>query len=685
MKKLLSVIIITVLCSVTSFAQLKQCAGPSGGLFSTFLAKDGSLFTGGRFTGAYRSDDNGDSWKSVNSGLPAQAYVLSYRAIGSKIIIGLGPGIYKSNDNGNTWTEIKCVLSDKVVSCFAGTDSMLFAGTWTGMYRSTDGGETWTEANLNLNIQSLEWFNGEIYAGVQEKGLFRSIDNGNVWSLLGKDEFKSAVTAIKVINSPVGKIIYAASKDLCRSTDNGVRWERVYAKEGVSVTEFAAIGETLFAGIGNGIYSSTDYGGRWDNITPSKEFSGVTVLGTKGNTLYGIGDGVVRSSDKGGHWQEKSKGLRNYTVNSFGKLGNILFANTNAGGLYQSTDQGDNWTKVYFSDTRKDALCLPVNDTLMFLGGFSEEFYRTSDKGKTWKTMYLPNVIGYLEHLVAVGNTLVALGSYSIATSTDEGLSWTKVGSTFSMNVDQVTVVDTTIFIVSGYKGVLKSTDKGATWEKSLGDFNNLYFATITHVGNVLFAGISSGFDVPVNTPEIFRSTDTGKTWVGTKYKGVVTTFAVSGKQLFAASSASGLFMTNDNGETWTKLDVQLPRIMGVILTVVGNSLYAGFDYAGIWKMKVDFTGVSDEEKLQKVTTSSIFCYPNPATNTLTIDRTTLQLPENAPVHYTLSTLVGGKVIEFDNSEPKFTVQLEGIANGVYSLTAESGANRAAVMVTVVE
>lgn len=41
--------------------------------------------------------------------------------------------------------------------------------------------------------------------------------------------------------------------------------------------------------------------------------------------------------------------------------------------------------------------------------------------------------------------------------------------------------------------------------------------------------------------------------------------------------------------------------------------------------------------------------------------------------------------MEFDNSESKFTVSLEGIVSGIYSLTAENGGKRTAVMVTVAE
>ena len=128
-----------------------------------------------------------------------------------------------------------------------------------------------------------------------------------------------------------------------------------------------------------------------------------------------------------------------------------------------------------------------------------------------------------------------------------------------------------------------------------------------------------------------------------------------------------------------------LPSTVIYSLEIIGNTLFAGTYSSGIWKYDLNSNGITEQEYTGQSGVSWFTCYPNPATNTLTIDRTSLHFPENVPAHYTLSTLIGGKVMEYYNNEPRFTVQLGGVVSGVYSLTAESGGNRAAVMVTVVE
>ena len=70
----------------------------------------------------------------------------------------------------------------------------------------------------------------------------------------------------------------------------------------------------------------------------------------------------------------------------------------------------------------------------------------------------------------------------------------------------------------------------------------------------------------------------------------------------------------------------------------------------------------------------------------LIINRTNLSPFTNThPVTYSITTLTREKLAEYEQNAAQFTIPVGGLGSGVYFLVAVRGANRAAVMVTVVE
>lgn len=56
--------------------------------------------------------------------------------------------------------------------------------------------------------------------------------------------------------------------------------------------------------------------------------------------------GVFRSTDYGENWSAVNKGLTNQDVMVLTVSGNTLFAGTGLGGIYRSLNNGTNWTDV---------------------------------------------------------------------------------------------------------------------------------------------------------------------------------------------------------------------------------------------------------------------------------------------------------------------------------------------------
>ncbi len=88
-----------------------------------------TLFTGGDYSGIFRSTDYGESWKSV--GL-ADTQIRSLGAVGSKVLVGMwDKGMtFLSNNEGDSWSEKDSgLVSRNPVTCFASSGSNIFVGT----------------------------------------------------------------------------------------------------------------------------------------------------------------------------------------------------------------------------------------------------------------------------------------------------------------------------------------------------------------------------------------------------------------------------------------------------------------------------------------------------------------------------------------------------------------------------
>ncbi len=80
--------------------------------------------------GIFRSTDNGLSWTAANKGLNLPyALVGALTAIGTNLFVATLDGVYVSNDSGNNWIPVNTGLSSNCfVTLFAANQSYIFAG-----------------------------------------------------------------------------------------------------------------------------------------------------------------------------------------------------------------------------------------------------------------------------------------------------------------------------------------------------------------------------------------------------------------------------------------------------------------------------------------------------------------------------------------------------------------------------
>jgi photosystem II stability/assembly factor-like uncharacterized protein len=180
-----------------------------------YVAAQGAPFGATKDRGIYRSKDGGATWKNVlfvdeTTGAselamdPANPRIL-YAAFWDYLRKpweirsgGPGSGIYKSTDGGDTWQTINeglPKLMGKIGISVSANSQRLYAIVEAdpagGVYRSDNGGKTWQLMNdSNWGLKSRSWYYMKIFADpknpdvvwVLNASVFRSIDGGRNWT-----------------------------------------------------------------------------------------------------------------------------------------------------------------------------------------------------------------------------------------------------------------------------------------------------------------------------------------------------------------------------------------------------------------------------------------------------------------------------------------------------------------------
>lgn len=271
------------------------------------------------------------------------------------------------------------------------------------LWRSDDRGETWREtatvpgfpADSRSAVRQI-WTMaagtrpGELLAGVEDAGLFRSEDGGESWEevvglrkfLLGGDPAATPARGSLVHSvvveptNPVHLWVATSTAGVLRSDDAGETW--VAANQGIVPTiplgalrthkliRSPADGQTLYLQHFEGVYRSTVHSDVWERIGEDLPTTfGFPILQTPDGNLFvaplvsyarrSMPDDrlrLYRSRDGGRSWSPSDHGLPTEPTDG-GVLRDSLAADalqpsgvyvgTTDGGVFASTDGGENW------------------------------------------------------------------------------------------------------------------------------------------------------------------------------------------------------------------------------------------------------------------------------------------------------------------------------------------------------
>lgn len=182
------------------------------------IAPDGgAIYVGCGFgDGIVKSTDGGDTWVSVNSGLPTFGNditpILSLAidpGDDQTVWAGAqyGGGIIKSTDGGLNW-QVMGLTDDNFVFSIAvnpgdSNDILAGGGFWEGaLYRSTNGGLTWAAifegAAFVYDIVYDPLYPSHVYAATEGQGVIRSVDGGASWTEFSDGIFYPMVYSLDI-------------------------------------------------------------------------------------------------------------------------------------------------------------------------------------------------------------------------------------------------------------------------------------------------------------------------------------------------------------------------------------------------------------------------------------------------------------------------------------------------------
>jgi len=437
-------------------------------------------------------------------------------------------------------------------------------GQWQPIFNSLDGG-------LVKSIAKDPETN-YIYAGTAGGGIFVSNDNGNSWTAKNNGLLNWAVECVQINNN----MIWAGTDGgLFLSTDNGNSWT---AKNNgllnIFVTSITFSYNAVFVGTFGGIFRSTDSGSNWISVstfsTRAMVISGSKIFAASGNSVY-------MSSDLGSTWTLKTIQLGYSTgpVYSLALSGNNVYAGS-LYGISISTDDGNSWTSLYQSPYGWNCRSILIRGNNIYAGTALDGLYRSTDNGIIWEKATLDKSI---YQLFSIDDNIFAATEDGIYLSTDNGNNWTSKNNGLSrVNIHSIAVDQENIYISASSNASSKfyrSFDNGVSWWSPINDIEN--------IGSIAI----KDKDIFVGTPEgIYLSTDNGNSWTA-KNNGLgniyVRTITVSGSNIFAGTNG-GIFLSTDNGNSWTARNNGITPGGSEVLSVlaiaeIDNRIYASFSF----------------------------------------------------------------------------------------------------------
>ncbi len=545
-----------------------------------FVAAQGPLWSPGGDRGLYRSADGGKTGEKVlgggeytgvnevalDPGNPDVLYASThqrFRNVAALINGGPESGIHKSVDGGKTWRKLENGLPKeemgKIGLAVSPQDSDVVYATIElahrkgGFYRSADGGESWEKRNDYISGGTGPHYYQEIFASPHkfdrvyqmDVRMHVTEDGGKTFARVGERHKHGDNHALAFDPRDPDYLLNGSDGGLYESWDLGKNWKFI---ANLPVTQFYKVAvdyDEPFYNI---------YGGTQDNNTQGGPSRTDNVHGIRNSdwfvTLFG--DGHQPAVDPTNpdivysEWQEGN------LVRYDRKTGEIVY-------IQPQPARGEPWDRFNWDSP---ILISPHDPKRLYYA--SQRLWRSDDRGDAWRPisgdltrdldrLTLP-MMGRVQSYDAVWD-LWAMSVYSTITSVSES-----------------PLVDGLLYVGTDDGLIQVSEDGGASWRRidKLPGMKDFFFVNDIkadlHDPDTVYVAVDHHKDGDF-APYLLKSTDRGRSWqsiVGDLPERHLVWRVVQDHvqaPLLFVGTEFGVFFTVDGGKRWVKLSGGVPNI----------------------------------------------------------------------------------------------------------------------------
>jgi hypothetical protein len=277
--------------------------------------------------------------------------------------------------------------------------------------------------------------------------------------------------------------------------------------------------------------------------------------------------------------------------------GNSLFAGTDTGGVFVSTNNGGSWIPADSGLLSLKIRTLAANGNALYAGTYGRGIFRSTDNGHLWTSVNTSLTDTFVSAFASRGDTLYAgvhggrvdTGSNTgydgkLFFSTDNGTSWNLVLHKQPYMFTTLFFADSFLFAGTDGLGILASSDNGATWAEANNGLPYVFIWAFVFINNGFLVSI---FDPGCDGGGVFRSINNGASWsfanAGLSYSDV-RAFATGRGVVFAGIHENGVWYSTNSGGSWAPFNTGYADTGALALAVSDSLIFAGSEAGRIWR-----------------------------------------------------------------------------------------------------
>ncbi len=619
-----------------------QTNGPYGASILCLAVGSTNLFAGTAH-GVSISTNSGANWSTANTGLP-KGSVIALTTIGTDIFAVIGDsGVYHSSNNGTNWSAVNSGLTNRYISTLISAGTNLYAGpSCGGVFITTNRGASWKAFNAGLtdsSITAIALSGANVFAAVGPscqtfagpRGVFISTNNGISWSTVNSGLTDLRVRSLVTIGS---NLIALTSFGIFLTTNNGTTWSDIAAGlHNNQIYTIATSDSKIYAVLVSGVWSSTDLGATWTKVSNDLTSASCLIISDT-NIFAGTSSGVMRSTDNGASWFAGNTGLLETNITNLHSIGTKLFAAPENGLLiFRSEDVGTSWKPIRVPTGGTTIAKLGSSAANLFVSFVHGSTLVSTDDGAIWTRSDSGLGGEGISAFASIGTRVYAGTSTGVYVSGDTGKTWSSIslgsnGFVNTYSVYALLAMGSDLVATTGdgmYNDVYFSSGGDSIWTESrwtshAADLGWIGILALAQFDSDLFAGSEQG---------VYRTRNKGKSWIhtseGLPYDFInnayysIRDLALQGSNIFALANtptpnAPRIFLSSDEGTTWTDVSTGLEAVSMLKLRVSGAYLFAATNGNGIWKRALSEMLGPNAVSEQRSNLNSFTLSPNPTT-----------------------------------------------------------------------